>query len=131
MNLCQACLPLLLEQGSGCIVNIGSIYADNVPPLKLAHYTMAKAALAALTRSLAAEYGPKGIRVNTVSPGMTSTDLIADVPEKVKMVTKMQTPLRRLAEPRDIAGVVAFLFDPRARHITGHNLRVAGGVVMD
>jgi 3-oxoacyl-[acyl-carrier protein] reductase len=65
-----------------------------------------------------------------VSPGMTMTDLIADVPEKVKMVTKMQTPLRRLAVPEDIAGTVAFLFSDKARHITGQNIRVCGGIVM-
>ena len=130
-NLCQAVMPHFLEKGSGAIVMIGSVFADNTPPIKLTSYCLAKSALAALTRSLAVEFGPKGIRVNTVSPGMTLTDLIADTPEKVKMVTKMQTPLRRLGAPEDIADTVAFLIGESARHITGQNIRVCGGIVME
>ena len=129
-NLCQAVLPALLERGGGSIVNIGSILADDVPPEKVLPYVLTKAALASFSRSLAVETGPKGVRVNLVSPGMTSTDLIADLPEKAKMVQKARTPLRRLATPEDIAGVVAFLFSEKARHITGENLRVCGGSVM-
>ncbi len=129
-HLTKAVLPHFLENQQGIIVNIASIYADNVPPLKLMPYSMAKAALVTFSKSLAVEYGHKGIRVNCVSPGMTNTDFIADVPEKVKMVTKMQTPLRRLAEPEDIAGTVAFLFSDKAAFITGQNFRVCGGIVM-
>jgi len=129
-NLCQAVLPSLLERKSGSIVSIGSILADDVPPEKALPYILTKAALASFSRALAVETGPKGIRVNVVSPGMTSTDLIADLPEKAKMVQKARTPLRRLAVPEDIAGVVAFLFSENARHITGENLRVCGGSVM-
>jgi 3-oxoacyl-[acyl-carrier protein] reductase len=129
-NLCQVALPHMIEQKTGLIVNIGTISADNVPPTKMLHYTLSKAALISFSRSLAVEYGPRGIRVNCVSPGMTETDLIADVPEKSKMLTKMQTPLRRLAKPEDVAGVVAFLFSEKAKHITGENLRVCGGIVM-
>lgn len=129
-NVCKAVMPYLNENG-GSIVNVSSIFADNVPPAKLMPYVVAKSALNAMTKSLAADYGPKGVRVNTVSPGMTMTDLIADVPEKVKMVSKMQTPLRRLAEPADVSGLVAFLFGLGARHITGQNFRICGGSVMD
>ena len=129
-HLCQAVLPHLLEAKKGVIVNMSSIVADNVPPAKWMPYTMAKAALVSFSRSLAVEYGPKGIRVNCVSPGMTQTDLIADVPEKAKMVAKMQTTLRRLAVPEDIAGVVSFLFSDKAKHITGENIRVCGGIIM-
>ena len=129
-NLCQMTLPHMIEQKNGVIVSIGTIAADNVPPTKMLHYTLSKAALISFSRSLAVEYGPRGIRVNCVSPGMTQTDLIADVAEKAKMMTKIQTPLRRLADPEDIAGVVAFLFSDKAKHITGQNLRVCGGIVM-
>jgi len=129
-NLCHAVLPHFLDAEGGIIVNIASIFADNVPPIKLAPYTLAKAALVSFSRSLAVEYGPKGIRINCVSPGMTRTDLIANVPEKTKMVAKMQTPLRRLATTEDIAGVVSFLFSDKAKHITGENIRVCGGIVM-
>jgi 3-oxoacyl-[acyl-carrier protein] reductase len=129
-SLCRAVLPALLVKKSGVIVNIGSIFTDNVPPIKLFPYILAKAALVQMTRCLAAEFGPQGIRVNCVSPGMTDTELISNLPEKTKMLTKMQSPLRRLALPEDIAGVVAFLFSKRARHITGENIRVCGGIVM-
>lgn len=128
--LTQSVLPHLLALQRGVIVNITSIFAEDVPPIKLVHYNLAKGALVSFSRSLAVEYGPKGIRVNSVSPGMTMTDMISNVPEKAKMVTRMQTPLRRLAFPEDIAGAVAFLFSDKASFITGQNIRVCGGIVM-
>jgi 3-oxoacyl-[acyl-carrier protein] reductase len=76
------------------------------------------------------EYGPRGVRVNVVAPGMTKTDMIAHVPEKAKMLTQMQTPLRRLAEPDDVSRGIAFLLGTGAAHITGETLRVCGGAVM-
>lgn len=129
-NLSRAVLPHLVARKHGHILNIASIYADNVPPTKLLPYNSVKAALIAFAKSLAVDYGPMGIRVNCISPGMTMTDLIADVPEKTKMLTKMQTPLRRLAVPDDIAGLAAFLFSDRASFITGQNIKVSGGISM-
>jgi 3-oxoacyl-[acyl-carrier protein] reductase len=129
-NCAKAALPRLVEAQSGSLVFIGSIAADGVPPAQQTDYVVAKSALAALARCLAVEYGPKGIRVNVVAPGMTQTDRIAPLPDKAKMLTRMQTPLRRLAEPVDIADVVAFLLSPGARHITGETIRVCGGGVM-
>jgi 3-oxoacyl-[acyl-carrier protein] reductase len=129
-NLSQAILPYVLEKQKGVIVNICSIVADNIPPVKWMPYTIAKTALAAFSRCLAVELGHKGIRVNSVSPGLTQTDFIADLPEKAKMIAKMQTPLRKLGVPEDVAGVVAFLFSDGARHITGENIRVCGGLIM-
>lgn len=128
--LSQAILPHFLERQHGVIINIASIYVDNVPPIKMIPYNVAKSAMISFSRCLAAECGPKGIRVNCVSPGMTQTDLIANVPEKTKMVAKMQTPMRRIAIPEDIAGTVAFLFSEKAGFITGQNIRVCGGIVM-
>jgi 3-oxoacyl-[acyl-carrier protein] reductase len=129
-NLLHALLPHLLAEGEGLFLSIGSTFADNVPPLQLAHYVAAKAALTAFTKCVAAEFGPKGVRAMCVSPGMTQTALIADVPEKAKMVAKVQAPLRRLGEPEDVAGLVAFLFSPAAAYLTGQNFRVSGGSVM-
>lgn len=129
-NTCKAVVPLMLSQKKGKIINIGSIYSDNVPPLKLHGYVVAKAALSALTKSLALEFGPKGLNINCVSPGMTETALIADIPEKIKMVTEMQTPLRRLAKPNDVANVVSFLAGDEANYLTGETIRVCGGQMM-
>jgi len=114
----------------GAFVFIGSVAADSIPPVQQADYVVAKSALTALARSVAAEYGPKGIRANTIAPGMTATDMIANMPEKAKLLTRMQTPLRQLGEPSDIAAAVSFLLSPGARHITGETLRVCGGAVM-
>jgi 3-oxoacyl-[acyl-carrier protein] reductase len=120
-------LPGMIREQSGDIVLLGSIYAEGMPPVQQSRYVLAKSGLSALARSLAVEYGPKGIRVNIVAPGMTNTDMIVHLPEKVKMLTKMQTPLRRIADPVDIANIVAFLMSPAARHITGESIRVSGG----
>jgi 3-oxoacyl-[acyl-carrier protein] reductase len=126
----KAALPGMLAAQQGSFVFIGSIFADGRPPVKQADYVVAKSALAALMRSLAAEYGPKGIRANAIAPGMTLTDMIANVPEKAKILARMQTPLRRLGEPSDVAASASFLLSPDARHLTGETLRVCGGAVM-
>lgn len=117
-------------RGAGHIVNIGSTYAWGVPPANLAGYVSAKAALAALTRCAAVELGPKGVRVNMVSPGMTETELIADVPDRMRKVFAMQNPLRRLALPDDVAGVVASLVSPAGSYIHGADIPVSGGSAM-
>ena len=62
---------------------------------------------------------------------MTHTEMIANIPDKAKMLAKMNTPLRRLADPEDIAGVISFLLSPAACHITGENLQVCGGLIMN
>jgi 3-oxoacyl-[acyl-carrier protein] reductase len=126
----HAALPAMLAAQRGAIVFLGSVVTDGAPPAQQSDYVVAKAALQALARSLAVEYGPKGIRCNVVAPGMTETDMIAHLPEKAKLLTRMQTPLRQLADPADIAEAVAFLLSQKARHITGATTRVAGGAVM-
>jgi NAD(P)-dependent dehydrogenase (short-subunit alcohol dehydrogenase family) len=91
---------------------------------------MAKSALHELTRCLAVEYGPQGICVNTVSPGFTETESIAAIPERLRKVQAMQTPLRRLATPQDVAKAVAFLCSEGAGDITGIDLPVCGGLAI-
>lgn len=130
LALAQLCAKDMATRKSGRIVNIGSQAADGAPTAGWLHYSLAKAAQAALTRSLALELGPLGIAVNTVAPGMTDTHLIGDIPEKVQLLTARQTPLRRLATPADIAGAVAYLASDAAQFVTGQTLRVNGGLVM-
>jgi 3-oxoacyl-[acyl-carrier protein] reductase len=120
----------MAQRGAGHIINIGSTHAWGTPPANLAGYVAAKSALAGLTRCAAVELGPKGVRVNMVSPGMTETDLIADVPERMRKVLAMQVPLRRLALPGDVAAVVAMLVSPAGGFIHGADIPVAGGGAM-
>jgi 3-oxoacyl-[acyl-carrier protein] reductase len=126
----KAALPGMVAAQRGSFVFIGSVAADGIPPPQQADYVVAKSALAALARSLASEYGPKGVRANTIAPGMTATDMIADLPDKAKLLTRMQTPLRQLGVPSDIAAVASFLLSAGAQHITGETVRVCGGAVM-
>ncbi|MFN9546079.1 MAG: SDR family oxidoreductase [Cyanobacteriota bacterium] len=127
---CRALLPAMVARGAGSIVFIGSIAAEGQPPPLQSDYVVAKAALASLARCLATEFGPKGIRVNVVAPGMTQTERITTLPEKARLLARMQAPLRRLGEVDDTAAAVAFLLSPEARHITGITLPVCGGAWM-
>lgn len=129
-NCAKAALPGMIERGGGSIVFVGSVFADGVPPVQQSPYVVTKAALVSFARTLAVEYGPKGIRANVIAPGMTQTDMISALPDKIKMLTKMQTPLRRLGDPQDVADAAEFLLSPRARHITGETIRVGGGITM-
>ena len=112
----------------GRIINVSS-GITKVNAAGGAVYAASKAAVEAFTRSWAAELGPRGITVNTVSPGMTNTDLLMSVtsPEMLNDMVS-QTPLGRLGQPTDIADVVAFLCSEDARWITANNLLANGGV---
>lgn len=129
-NVSKRALPSMITNNSGVLIFIGTIFTKGVPPTQQARYIVAKAALIAFGKCLAVEYGPSNIRVNTVSPGMTQTTMISNIAEKVKMLTKMQTPLRKLAIPEEIADTVLFLVSDRSSHITGQNIHVSGGAVM-
>ena len=118
------------ERGGWRFVFIGSVAADAVPPSHQADYVVAKAALVALARSIAVDHGAEGITANIVAPGMTNTGISLAMPEKARMVARMQTPLRRLTEPDDVADAVAYLLSPGARQITGQTIRVSGGSSM-
>ena len=126
----KECAPLMAERKWGRIVNVTSQVVEGPPSSGWTSYAVAKAALAMLSRYLAAELGPQGVTVNCVSPGMTETSLIGDVPEKVQMMVARQTPLRRLATPDDVAAAVAHLVSDDAAFVTGHTLRVNGGLAM-
>lgn len=126
----QQCVPDMAERRWGRIVNISSQVIEGPPSSGWTSYATGKAAVAMLSRYLAAELGPMGITVNNVSPGMTETSLIGDVPEKVQLMIARQTPLRRLAAPADVAAAVAHLVSDDASFVTGHTLRVNGGLAM-
>ena len=123
---CQAAARVMLPAGSGSIVNIASELALAATDRR-APYIAGKAGVAGLTRALAVEWAPHGIRVNAVAPGLTRTPMTADLaPDELEDYRRL-TPNRRLAEPDDIADVVVFLASDAARHIVGQVLVVDGG----
>ena len=128
-NVLSCALPTMRKNKFGNIICFSSQYVESPKP-ELLHYTIAKSALCGFIKSFAMENAHFGIRANIISPGMTDTDLIMDVPEKVKLVTAAQTPLRRLANPHDISGVVSFLASNKSSFLTGETIRVNGGQIM-
>ena len=128
-TIIQAVLPEMINNGYGKVINIGSISAEK-PNADWSHYITAKSALIGLTKSLALELAPKGIRINMVTPSLINTELTADIPEKIKVLTAAQTPLRRLALAADVAGVISFLASEKSDFLAGENIRVNGGQVM-
>jgi 3-oxoacyl-[acyl-carrier protein] reductase len=128
-NLAHHLVPVMKNAGRGKIIQLTSQVVE-MPANDLLPYITAKSAIAGFCRALALDLAPKGICVNMVSPGMTDTELIADVPERIRLLTAAKTPLRRLAKPEDVAGAVAFLASERADFLTGETIRVNGGQVM-
>lgn len=127
--LIQKLLPSMVANRHGKIITLGTSAFDK-PNAGWTHYIAAKAALEGFTKAVAFDLAPKGICVNMVSPSLVSTELTADVPEKIKLMTAAQTPLRRLALPADVAGAVSFLAGEKSGFMTGEVLRLNGGQVM-
>jgi NAD(P)-dependent dehydrogenase (short-subunit alcohol dehydrogenase family) len=127
---CQTFAPLLVTRGSGRVVITGSVAAIHGMDLR-AVYASTKAGLSGLVRALAIEWGPLGVTVNAVGPGVIETPLTRAYmdahPERVE-ATIANTPLRRIGVPEDVAGVVVFLASDAARFITGQTVFVDGGV---
>ena len=138
---CQAAARHMVEQGSGSIINMVSAAID-APAPNLAGYGMTKAALAQLTRVLAHEVGPAGVRVNAVAPGFIITEMTTrnftnaegevdpDLKAEVEKRMSRGVPLRRVGEPDDIAWVVVYLASDASSFMTGQIVRPNGGAAM-
>ena len=125
----HAVLPHMLHEHEGCIINISSIWGLRGASCE-ATYSATKHALIVLTRSLAAELGPTGIRVNCVAPGVIRTDMLDALPAEALPMLAQETPMGRLGTPEDIAHAVTFLADEKASFITGQVLTSDGGFLL-
>ncbi len=115
--------------GGGNIVNIGSVAATSAPAT-VSVYSATKGAVDTITLSLAKELGPRGIRVNSVNPGMVETEgthQVGIIGSDFEKLVASNTPLGRIGKPEDIADVVAFIVSDDARWITGQHIKVSGG----
>jgi dehydrogenase/reductase SDR family member 4 len=130
-RLARHALPEIARQGGGAMVMVSSI-ASFFAAQGAAAYGISKAGLNALTRQLAAEWGPQGVRVNAIAPGTTRTDMIRTLATEEGFLRKVEarTALRRLGEPEDIANAILFLASSWARNITGEILVADGGETM-
>jgi len=124
-------LPQLAKQGSGSFIVVGSI-GGLVANTVIGAYGMSKAADHHLVRNLAAEWGPKNVRVNAIAPGLIRTEFARALWEDEKRRTEREdaTPLRRLGEPRDIGGIAVFLASDAAAFMTGQVIVADGGVTI-
>jgi 3-oxoacyl-[acyl-carrier protein] reductase len=129
-HTCRAALPAMLTQGSGSIVNVASRLAQ-VGIAETAAYSAAKAGLIGLTRSLAREFGPGGIRINAVAPGFTLTGMTADLAQTEEGQRRLRDmPLGRFGRAEEVADAVVFLLSDRASLFLGQTLNPNGGGYM-
>lgn len=122
-------LPSMISRKSGCIITVGSMWGEVGASCEVA-YSAAKAGVIGLTKALAKEVGPSGIRVNCVSPGLIDTEMNAEIDEVVLREIADETPLGRSGEPAEIAKVMQFLASDDASFITGQVIPVNGGLIV-
>jgi 3-oxoacyl-[acyl-carrier protein] reductase len=129
VHCCQAVLPGMTAKKYGKIILISSTLSRD-PGYGFAAHCAAKAAVDSMARTMALELGPYNINVNVVGPGLTRTDATTGMPLEVFEQTAAHTPLRRIAEPGDIAGTVMFLASAMSDYVTGQYIPVNGGAFM-
>lgn len=124
-NGCRAAAPLMKAQGGGCIINTSSMVSLYGQPSGVG-YPTSKFAINGLTKSLARELGRDNIRVNAVAPGVTRTDMVANLPEEIVKRVCAPIPLGRMGEPQEVANAFLFLASDLASYVTGEILSVDG-----
>lgn len=126
----KAVIPSMTEQKSGRLIYVSSSLGKDPSPYMIAHGT-AKGGLDTFAVYIAQELGPHGITANVVAPGLVKTDATADMSEEEIRMLSSFTPLGRVAEPEDVAGVISFLSGDDARFVTGTYTPVTGGLTME
>jgi NAD(P)-dependent dehydrogenase (short-subunit alcohol dehydrogenase family) len=113
-----------LERAHGAVVNVTSIAGSRVHPFAGAAYATSKAALAGLTREMATDFGPRGVRVNAISPGEIDTAILSPGTDRI---VNEQIPMRRLGEPEEVAKAIYFLCTEQSSYVNGAELHINGG----
>ncbi len=128
-NLCHATIPHMLRNHSGSIVNIGSMWGEVGASCEVA-YSASKAGVIGLSKALAKELAPSGIRVNCVSPGVIDTDMMSTFSDEDRQLIAQDIPLGEFGRAKNVADTVAFLVSDKAEYITGQVIGVNGGMVI-
>lgn len=125
----KAAIRPMMKQKRGRIINLSSVVAEAGNPGQVV-YSASKAALLGMTKTLAREYAARGVTVNAVSPGFIETDMTSGLSEAARTSILDQTPVGRIGSPAEVAAAVLFLASDEAAYVTGHNLRVNGGMYL-
>ena len=125
----RAVLPQMINRKDGCIINVSSMWGQVGASCEV-HYSASKAGLIGLTKALAKEVAPSGIRVNCVAPGAIDTEMNACLSDEAIEQIKNETPLGRLGTPEEIANILLFLADERSSFITGQIIGANGGMII-
>lgn len=128
-SVTRAVLPGMISTQKGSIVNVGSMWGEVGASCEVA-YSATKAALIGMTKALAKEVGPSGVRVNCVTPGVIDTDMNASLTEDDRAALSDETPLGRIGEAAEVAKTILFLCSEGASFITGQIVGVSGGLVI-
>ena len=128
-SVTKAVLPGMISRQTGAVVNVGSMWGEVGASCEVA-YSATKAALIGLTKALAKEVGPSGVRVNCVTPGVIDTDMNAQLTEDDRAELADETPLGRIGAAEEVAKTILFLCEEGASFITGQVLGVNGGLVI-
>ena len=127
---CRTVLPRMVERGAGSVVNFASTAGEYGSITPAAHYAAAKGGVVAMTKSLAREVSPHGVRVNAVSPGPIDTVALGAATPELKASVGARTLFGRLGRPHEIAGACVFLLSPLSTFMTGTVLQVNGGSLL-
>lgn len=126
---CKAAIPHMVHEKRGCILNVSSMWGQAGGSCEAA-YSASKAAVIGLTKALAKELGPSGIRVNCVAPGVIRTRMLDRFSAEDLEALRQETPLERLGTPEDVGALVAFLASDKARFLTGQVIGLNGGFII-